>query len=58
MKKYFRICSKYGAISLCILFVIWAMSWENLLLPYANNKTADQPVHPHSLFSAFVQGFR
>ena len=21
----------------------WAMSWENLFLPYANNKGADQP---------------
>ena len=25
-----------------------------LLLPYANNKGADQPAHPHSLISAFV----
>ena len=33
---------------------IWAMSWENLFMPYANNKGADQPVHPHSLISAFV----
>ena len=32
----------------------WATSWENLLLPYANNKGADQPVHPRSLISAFV----
>ena len=23
----------------------WAMSWQNLLLPYANNKGAGQPVH-------------
>ena len=23
----------------------WAMSWENLLMPYANNKGADQPAH-------------
>ena len=23
-------------------------------MPYANNKGADQPVHPHSLISAFV----
>ena len=23
-------------------------------LPYANNKGADQPAHPHSLISAFV----
>ena len=32
----------------------WAMSLENLFLPYANNKGADQPAHPHSLISAFV----
>ena len=33
---------------------IWASSWENLFLPYANNKGADQPAHPHSLISTFV----
>ena len=33
---------------------IWSSSWENLFLPYANNKGAHQPVHPHSLISAFV----
>ena len=33
---------------------IWAMSWENLLMPYASNKGADQPAHQHSLISAFV----
>ena len=33
---------------------IWATSWENLFLPYANNKGADQPAHPHSLIIAFV----
>ena len=39
----------------------WAMSWENLLVPYVNNnvpyvnnKGADQPAHPHSLISVFV----
>ena len=34
--------------------VKWAMSWENLLMPYTNNKGADQPAHPCSLISAFV----
>ena len=24
------------------------------LMPYANNKGADQPAHPHSLISAFI----
>ena len=33
---------------------IWATSWENLFLPYANNKGTDQPVHPCSLISTFV----
>ena len=33
---------------------VWATSWENLFLPYAYNKDADQPAHPHSLISAFV----
>ena len=31
--------------------IIWATSWENLFMPYANNKGAD---HPRSLISAFV----
>ena len=34
--------------------IIWATSWENLFMPYANNKGADQPAHPRSLISAFV----
>ena len=34
--------------------LIWATSWENLFMPYANNKGADQPAHPRSLISAFV----
>ena len=33
---------------------IWATSWENLFMTYANNKGIDQPVHPRSLISAFV----
>ena len=36
------------------LTVILAPSWENLFLPYANNKGADQPANPHSLISAIV----
>ena len=32
----------------------WATSWENLFIPYGNNKGADQPVRPRSLISAFV----
>ena len=33
---------------------IWATSWENLFLPHANNKGADQPAHSCSLISTFV----
>ena len=33
---------------------IWATSWENLFMPYANNKGADQFAHPRSLISTFV----
>ena len=32
----------------------WAMLWQNLLLPYVNNKGANQPVHLRSLMSAFI----
>ena len=30
------------------------MLWENLFMPYANNKGTDQPAYPHSLISLFV----
>ena len=33
---------------------MWAMPWENLFMPYANNKGADRPARPHSLISTFV----
>ena len=33
---------------------IWAMSWENLFMLYAKNKSADQPAHPRILISTFV----
>ena len=36
------------------LVLNWAVSWENLYLPYANNKGADQPAHLRGLISAFV----
>ena len=32
---------------------IWATSWENLFMPYANNKGADQPAHLRGLISPF-----
>ena len=36
------------------MIMIWATSWENLFMPYANNKGADQPAHLRSLISAFI----
>ena len=36
------------------LKIKWATSWQNLLLPHANNKGTDQPAHPRSLISTFV----
>ena len=32
----------------------WATSGENLFMPHANNKVADQPALPRSLFSVFA----
>ena len=40
--------------STLLQIVIWATSWQNLFMLYVSNKDADQPVHPHSLISAFV----
>ena len=34
--------------------IIWATSWENLFLPCANSKGADQPVHLRSLIGAIA----
>ena len=31
-----------------------ATSWENMIVPYTNNKGADQPPQEHSLISAFI----
>ena len=46
-------CIRLSQVML-IDIIIWVTSWENLFMPYANNKGADQPAHPHSLISAFV----
>ena len=37
-----------------LICIKWASSWENLFMPYANNKGADQPALPRSLISTFV----
>ena len=39
--------------TLCLLFPL-ATSRENLFIPNANNKGADQPAYLHSLISTFV----
>ena len=53
-------CPGWTELSLVLVFSflfhqnIWATSWENLFLPYANNKGADQPAQMWRLISAFV----
>ena len=58
------VCSGISVPKLRTLQYVWfvwedtkdngATSWENLFMPYANNKDADQPAHPCSLISIFV----
>ena len=38
----------------CISIKIGPGHVKMCLMPYANNKGADQPAHPHSLISIFV----
>ena len=38
----------FGANKVKLSIIIWATSWENLFMTYANNKGADQPAHPQS----------
>ena len=44
----------YQSVMASLSNIKWASLWENLFIPYANNKGADQPAHPRSLISAFV----
>ena len=48
--------SKYTTVHV-MRKVVWATSWENLFMPYSNNKGADQPAHPRSLIGTFVFRF-
>ena len=43
-----------GLPSILCMYIIWATSWENLFMPYGNNKGTDQPAHLCSLISTFV----
>ena len=55
--KFFAIVFSNSFGSLAQEICKWynlATSWENLFMPYANNKGADQPAHPRGLISAFV----
>ena len=44
----------HGEIWKIILLLSSKEPWENLFIPYANNKGADQPAHLHRLISTFV----
>ena len=50
---YLKYMNRNACVGICNTS-IRATSWENLFMPYANNKGADQPAHPRSLISAFV----
>ena len=47
----------YNCIIMIQFETKWAMSWENLFMPYANNKGTDQPAHLRSLISTVVVHF-
>ena len=38
----------FNVFSFHTFIIIWATSWQNLLIQYANNKDADQPAHPRN----------
>ena len=59
------LCFKWS----CIHYNKWAMSWENLFMPFANNKAADQPVQSdqclyyslpryYNISSFYIQNFK
>ena len=50
--RVFTVCIKYSGISIKILY--GPGHAKMCLMPYANNKGADQPAHPHSLTSTFL----
>ena len=43
-----------GFTVLMLNIIIWASTRETCLQEFANNKGADQPVHPGNLIRAFV----
>ena len=50
----FHVSKVRATVQNAATIAIWATSWENLFMPYVNNKGTDQPAHPRSLISAFV----
>ena len=47
----FWLVTSFSTLSMAWFVIKLAMSWENLFLPYANNKGADQLAHLRSLIS-------
>ena len=45
---------KFSIFVRCCFIKIWTTPWENLFMPYANNKGTDQPGHPRSLISTLL----
>ena len=39
-------------------YMIWATSWENLFMLYANKKGADQPAHQYNTSTCYSQNFK
>ena len=57
IQTYLRVLVHENSVTEAVLMSTnnkWATSWENLFMPYANNKGIYQPAHPRSLISTFV----
>ena len=51
--SFLQILLKKAIFEWVMMGNIWATSWQNLFMPYANNEGADQPAHLRSLISIF-----
>ena len=52
--KDFMNMKKLNSQKIVVIILKWVTSWENLFLPYVNNKGADQTAHPRRLICAFI----
>ena len=52
--RSFRIFTVVYTSLITLTHTIWATSWENLFMPYANNKDADQ----YNIFSFYIQNVK